>query len=85
MALDLTNATSVLLYLRRSGATTNTVDGLTCSIELPRTSGRVTGPAQSMTTSGDYEGYFKVNYGSESKRIPSKGLVFVNVENNYEA
>lgn len=86
--LDLTTATSVLLYMRLYGGSTNTVNGVACPIQA--VSGdetykqRVLGPDISADTVGRYTAYFKVLYGAVPKRIPSKGHYTIEVEASLE-
>jgi hypothetical protein len=82
--MDLTNASSVLVYLRAYGATTNELNGVSCAIQTPKTEGRILGPAEVLDTTGIYMAYFKVLYGDVSKRVPSEGLLYINVEDNFE-
>lgn len=85
--LDLTNATSVLLYVRNWRESTNDIDGEACEIqgadveeEYPQ---RVKGPNVELEI-GQYSAYFKVLYGSVAKRVPSKGYFTVEVESSLE-
>lgn len=86
--LDLTSASSVVMYARLEGEATNAFDGVSCSIlsagvdeDYPQ---RITGPAQAFSIAGEYEAYFKVLYGSTPKRIPSNGYYWIRAEENWE-
>lgn len=84
-AMDLSAATQVLIYMRPVGSTTNELDGVACSIELPKTEGRITGPAEPLDTAARYQAYFKVVFGSVAKRVPSNDFVQIRVRENFEA
>lgn len=85
--LDLTNATSVLMYARNWQETTNDIDGEACQVlgadaeeEYPQ---RVKGPNTELPA-GRYNAYFKVMYGSTEERIPSDDYLTLEIERSYE-
>lgn len=82
--LDLTNATSVYIYMRDDHATTNELDGVACSVQSPATDGLITGPNAVLDTAGEYSAYFKVNYGSTAYRVPSQDVIRIRVEESFE-
>ena len=89
LPMDLTNASEVRIYLRKSDGTANKYEGAMEAIPAQGTeeySQRVRGP--NVTTAldevGTYFCYFKVQYPTKAKRVPSDDFFVIEVKENWE-
>lgn len=87
LPMDLTNASEVRIIMREAGGTVNEFEGL-CEIEAPRTGeaypSRVRGPNHVIDDAGAFWSYFRAQYPTKQKRVPSKGYLTVEVERGFE-
>lgn len=86
--MDLSEATAILMYVRKEGEATNTLNGVPCSIIPPSSTEaytqRIKGPDSVLPDVGDYRFYIKVAYGTPVFRIPSEGFEWIHVEASFE-
>lgn len=88
--MDLSNAATVLTYVRAEGAVDNTIDGVACEMipadptldeDYPQ---RVKGPDVVLEIPGRYLMYFKALYPPFEKRVPSRGMLNITIEASFE-